>query len=66
VYKKKNELIDASNAIHKMKEEHEEYETERRIGGEESRSSLKVLINTQIKKPVRGTEYGILLPTYYY
>ncbi|GAA5814255.1 hypothetical protein MFLAVUS_007749 [Mucor flavus] len=35
----------------------------RMMNSNEIRTSLKTLIDLEIEKPVRGTEYGILLPT---
>lgn len=44
-----------------MKEEHEEYEIGRMLGGDELRPSLVDLVNVEIQKPEKGKWFGILL-----
>lgn len=46
-----------------MKQEHGDYEMQRMIDSDLERTSLKPLIDTEIKKSDRGAKYGILLPT---
>jgi hypothetical protein len=46
-----------------MKQEHDSYEMQRMIDTDLDRASLKLLIDMDIKKPVKGADYGILLPT---
>lgn len=52
-----------SDQISIIKKEHNDYETDKLLclGGKKKESLLKY-IDTSIKKPVRGTSYGILLP----
>lgn len=49
--------------IKEMKEEHDHFLIKRMMNNNEIRKSLNTLIDLEIEKPVRGTEYGILLPT---
>lgn len=45
-----------------MKQEHEQYEVQRMLGGTESRTSLVEMVNVDLQKPVKGDGYWILLP----
>ncbi|KAI8370260.1 hypothetical protein BD560DRAFT_489820 [Blakeslea trispora] len=47
--------------INKMKQEHDSFEV-RRLMGQKVESSLYDMVNTDLKKPIKGTGYGILLP----
>jgi hypothetical protein len=51
-----------ADIVQKMKQEHDDYEMQRMIDSDLKRASLKSLIDTEIKKSVRGPKYGILLP----
>lgn len=51
------------NILKAMKEEHNNYEVQRMLGGSSrSRLSLVEMVSTEIQKPVKGEGYGILLP----
>ncbi|OBZ81658.1 hypothetical protein A0J61_10293 [Choanephora cucurbitarum] len=54
-------LEKSCKTIEKMKEEHESFEV-RVLMGEPAQSSLLEMVDTDIKKPVKGAGYGILLP----
>lgn len=51
-----------ADIVQQMKQEHDDYEMQRMIDSDLKRASLKSLIDTKIKKSVRGAKYGILLP----
>jgi hypothetical protein len=51
------------NILKAMKEEHDNYEVQRMLGGcSSSRLSLVEMVNSEIQEPVKGEGYGILLP----
>ncbi|KAG0782582.1 hypothetical protein G6F21_011034 [Rhizopus arrhizus] len=59
----KMKLERVHNILKAMKEEHNNYEVQRMLGGSSrSRLSLVEMVSTEIQKPVKGEGYGILLP----
>ncbi|KAI7904269.1 uncharacterized protein BX663DRAFT_432078, partial [Cokeromyces recurvatus] len=46
----------------KMSEEHEENQVERMLGNSNNQLSLDRMVNLDIRKPVNGSGYGVLLP----
>ncbi|KAI9256031.1 hypothetical protein EDC94DRAFT_523543, partial [Helicostylum pulchrum] len=43
--------------------EHDNFQVKKMMNSNEIRKTLKTLIDLEIEKSVRGTEYGLLLPT---
>ncbi|CAO0799530.1 unnamed protein product [Mucor circinelloides] len=63
VWKLNNCLQDSSKVISRMKEEHTDYLAMRQINpNHPSRINLATLVEKEIQKPVKGSDYGIILP----
>ncbi|KAI9470971.1 MAG: hypothetical protein EXX96DRAFT_623149 [Benjaminiella poitrasii] len=54
---------DAARTIQAMKNEHNQYEAKKVLSGGDNRVPLNQLVNLDIKKPIEGSEFGILIPT---
>ncbi|CEG82149.1 hypothetical protein RMATCC62417_16265 [Rhizopus microsporus] len=55
-------LRDAARTIQAMKNEHNQYEVERVLSGGDNRVPLNQLVNLDIKKPIEGSGFRILIP----
>ncbi|KAG1168488.1 hypothetical protein G6F70_009090 [Rhizopus microsporus] len=63
VWQLKKQLEQAHYVVQQMKQEHDDNEINRIMDdGDIEIESLKSWINLEIKKPVKGAEYGLLLP----
>lgn len=63
VWQLKKQLEQAHYVVQQMKQEHDDNEINRIMdNGDIEIESLKSWINLEIKKPVKGAEYGLLLP----
>jgi hypothetical protein len=50
------------SVVQKLKQEHEEYEVGRFLGGDTNRVPLTTMVNNDLERPVAGSGFGVLLP----